>query len=268
MLHWLAVSAPVADIEMVRRSSERVVRAAEALDDDGVAADCALPGWSRAELLTHLARNADGFRRIAESAVAGEVADMYPGGPSERAADIAAGRGRSTREVLTDLRGAIAALDQAWSELPSECWTAIGRTSTTERTVAATVNVRLRELEVHHVDLDVGYEPTDWPIAFVTRDLDDALRSLPDRAAPGRPELDAKYRVHAIDHGRSWIVVLHGRRVGIDDDHGGVEVDATVSGWGCDLLAWLYGRNTGADTVTASGHDVSALRLSTWFPYS
>jgi maleylpyruvate isomerase len=262
------VSAPVADIEMVRRSGERVLQATAALDDDDVAADCALPGWSRAELLTHLARNADGFRRVADGARDGEMIDMYPGGPPERAAGIAAGRGRPAREVLDDLRGAIAALDEAWRQLPDDRWSARGRTSTAQRTVAATVNIRLRELEVHHVDLDVGYEATDWPIAFVTRDLDDALRSLPSRAAPGRPEIDAKYRVHAIDHGRSWIVVLHGRRVGVDDDHGTTEVDATVSGWGCDLLAWLYGRNTGADTVTASGHDVSALRLSTWFPYS
>jgi maleylpyruvate isomerase len=268
VVHWLPVSTPAADIEMVRRSSARVVRAAEALDDDDVAADCALPGWSRAELLTHLARNADGFRRIADGARAGEVADMYPGGAEERAADIAAGRGRPARAVLSDLRGAAAALDDAWRRLPDDRWSALGRTPTSERTVAETVGVRLRELEVHHVDLDVGYEPTDWPIAFVTRDLDDALRTLPDRAAPGRPELDAKYRVHAIDHGRSWIVVLHGRRVAVDDDHGATQVDATVSGWGCDLLAWLYGRNTGSDTVTASGHDVSALRLSTWFPYS
>jgi maleylpyruvate isomerase len=266
------VSAPVADLEMVRQSSRRILRAADALTEREVAAACALPGWSRAELLTHLARNADGFRRIARGAETGEVAVMYPGGAPERAADIAAGRGRPGSAVLRDLRHAVDALAESWQRLSDAEWEAAGRMATGEYTVRDTVSVRLQELEVHHVDLDVGYLPTDWPVAFVARALDRTLRTLPDRASADRPELDARYRIEATDHGRAWTVIMHGSRVAVardtdDDTHHG-DPDAVVSGWGCDLLAWLLGRNTGADTVTASGNDVSALRLSTWFPYS
>ena len=53
----------------------------------------ACSGLEPAELLTHLARNADG-RRMVEAAARNEVAPMYPGGPDQRAADIAAGGGR------------------------------------------------------------------------------------------------------------------------------------------------------------------------------
>jgi uncharacterized protein (TIGR03083 family) len=261
------------DIEMVRQASCRVLRAADDLGDHEVAEPCALPGWSRAELLTHLARNADGFRRLAEAARAGAVADMYPGGAPARAADITAGRDQSAIAVRADLRRATDALHEAWQQMPEDGWDAIGRMASGEITVASTVAVRCREVEVHHVDLDVGYAPTDWPVAFVTRELAEALRTLPSRGSRGRPELDARYRIEAIDHGRAWIVVLHGARVSVrevdrvGDAYADDDVDAVVSGWGCDVLAWLLGRNSGSDTVTASGHDVSALRLSTWFPY-
>jgi maleylpyruvate isomerase len=276
-MHWMPVSTPAAAIEMVSQASRRVLHAADALGDDEVAEPCALPGWSRAELLTHLARNADGFRRLAEAARAGTVTDMYPGGAPARAADIAAGRGRSANAVRTDLRRAADALQEEWEQLPDDRWEALGRLSSRELTIASTVTVRCRELEVHHVDLGVGYTPTDWPVAFVTRELDEVLRTLPSRASRSRPELDARYRIDAIDHGRAWIVVLHGSRVSVREDDrssdgdtdalGAADVDAVVSGWGCDLLAWLLGRNTGSDTVTTSGRDVTALRLSTWFPY-
>jgi len=32
---------------------------------------------------------------------------------------------------------------------------------------------RLREVEVHHVDLDLGYQPADWPAEYVAWELPD-----------------------------------------------------------------------------------------------
>ena len=266
------VSAPVADLELVRQSSRRVLRAADALTEREVAAPSALPGWSRAELLTHLARNADGFRRTRAGRRAGEVAVMYPGGAPERAADIAAGRGRPGSAVLRDLRHAVDALAESWQRLSDSEWDAAGRMATGEYRVRDTVSIRLQELEVHHVDLDVGYLPTDWPVAFVGRGAG------PQRCAPCRivrprtgrrwtPATGSKRPITArVDRHPARRAVAVARETDDDTHHG--DPDAVVSGWGCDLLAWLLGRNTGADTVTASGNDVSALRLSTWFPYS
>ena len=75
------MAGPVADIELVRHASRRLLRTADELTDDEVGEPCLLPGWSRAELLTHLARNADGTRGMVEAAARNEVAPMYPGGP-------------------------------------------------------------------------------------------------------------------------------------------------------------------------------------------
>jgi maleylpyruvate isomerase len=46
------------------------------------------------------------------------------------------------------------------------------------------VGHHLRDVEVHHVDLDVGYSPADWPAELVAGELDRRLRGLPGRADP------------------------------------------------------------------------------------
>jgi maleylpyruvate isomerase len=270
VLHSRPVNAPDHDIEMVQEATRRLVDAAAGLDDDEMSAPCALPGWSRAELLTHVARNADSMRGLAEAALAGEIGVQYPGGVEQRRAGIAAGRFQPAAVVLNDLRTATDALYNAWRQLPPSAWDAMGRMAGGERTLRETVIVRWREVEVHHLDLDIGYTPMDWPVAFVDRALDEVVHTLPARAAHDRPPIDARYRIAASDHGRAWVVIMHGDRVAVADDSGAIDgpVDAEISGWGCDLLTWLLGRDTENETVAVSGNDSSALRLSTWFPYS
>ena len=51
---------------------------------------------------------------------------MYPGGAAERAADIAAGRGRPGSAVLRDLRHAVDALAESWQRLSDSDWDAAG----------------------------------------------------------------------------------------------------------------------------------------------
>ena len=48
--------------------------------------------------------------------------------------------------------------------------------------MAEIVTHHLRDVEVHHVDLDLGYRPSDWPAKFVEGELAKRLRALPDRA--------------------------------------------------------------------------------------
>jgi maleylpyruvate isomerase len=260
------VGVPTAETEQVRLATHRLLRSTEALTDQDVGQPSVLPGWNRAEVLTHLARNADGLRRVVEHGARGEVADMYPGGREQRAADIAAGRAVSARVLLADLRHACDALMNAWQALPADRWNARGRTASGTRTMHDTLGIRLREVELHHVDLAAGYSPVDWPVRFVRETLDEAIRTLPSRGAPHRPFVQVRYRVEATDHGRTWLVAIDGHDVAVAEDDGG-DIDAAVSGWGCDLLAWLYGRTGVGGSITTAGRDGQVLRLSAWFPY-
>ncbi len=104
---WLHVSA------ITRRSWPRsrtprrgCSRRPPTMTDDEARQPSRLPGWTRGHVMTHLARNADGLRNLAEGAIAGEERAMYPSA-EQREADIEAGSGRPAAELHTDIeRGA------------------------------------------------------------------------------------------------------------------------------------------------------------------
>jgi maleylpyruvate isomerase len=125
---------------------------------------------------------------------------------------------------------------------------------------------RWRELELHHIDLDLGYESSDWPVGFVTRAFDEVLATLHQRASARRPPGDFVFRLVSTDHERAWRIELDADRIDIRED-GDSDVDGEVRGWGCDLVAWLYGRDPRGGGVTASG-DLTVLKLPQWFPFA
>jgi maleylpyruvate isomerase len=252
------------EVDAVCRATRGVLQTIEGIDDTQASEPSRLPGWSRAEVVTHLARNADAIRTMVEAASRDQVAPMYPS-VEARAAGIAAGRGASADALRSDLAGAHNRLVDAWNTLAPDAWERVGRASAM-RTMREFVWVRRREVEVHHVDLGLGYEPSDWPVAFVGSALDEILPSLPSRAAATRPILDIDYRVLTTDHDRAWRVQLRGRDVTVVEDDGG-QVDGEASGWGCDIAAWLYGRDPKGGGIVATG-DLGVLRLARWFPYS
>jgi maleylpyruvate isomerase len=92
------------------------------------------------------------------------------------------------------------------------------------------VPMRLGEVLIHHVDLDIGYRPRDWPAAFVGDYLGRAVAST---ALRDRPELAV--RMEATDTGR-----VH--------EAGEVNPAAPViAGPEYALLAWLLGRSDGSE---------------------
>jgi len=257
---------PAAELEMVRMSTRRLLRDVEDLTDEQAQAPSRLPGWNRAELLTHIARNADGVRRMVEAASRGDVGAQYPGGVEERAADIAAGRDARAADVLLDVRRSSDLMMKAWCALPGDAWQRPGRAISGERTMREMLWSRVREVEVHHIDLGLEYEPTDWPVPFVNHALEEIFETFSRRAAPSRPLVDAEYRIISTDHERVWRVALHGRDVEVQPDRD-EPADGEVRGWGCDLVAWFYGRDPRGGGIVAAG-DLSVLRLPQWFPYA
>jgi maleylpyruvate isomerase len=155
------------------------------LTDEVVKRDSALPGWTVGHVLTHLARNADAVVRQLEGAARDEVVDQYPGGKAGRAADIEAGAGRGADELVEDVRASGHAAEQAAASLPPEAWPRFARHVAGGLISAQDLLIgRIREVEVHHVDLGLGYSPCDWPTEFVAETLVVELPKLAERADP------------------------------------------------------------------------------------
>jgi maleylpyruvate isomerase len=179
---------PVDDLAGCADAHARLLDAVEQLDDDVVRRPSRLPEWSVAHVLTHLARNADSHVRRFEGAARGEVVDQYPGGPEGREAEIEAGAQRPARDVVADLRGSIEAFDAASDAMPDAAWSAVTRdVSGAQRPASDLPLRRWQEVEVHHVDLGLGYEHTDWPDALVAKRLPRILAGVPKRLPPGAP---------------------------------------------------------------------------------
>lgn len=174
----------------MQRSEHALLAALTGLTDEQARAASALPGWTRGHLLTHLARNAETFAEVIEGAGRGETLAMYGGSAGARNAGIERGAARSAAELVADVRDTSTRLLAA---LPEADWSApVRHLRGTPLTVADVPTMRRQEVEIHRVDLDLGYTPAQWPEDFVAVNLPRQLQRLPERA-PGvhAPELAA-----------------------------------------------------------------------------
>lgn len=162
-------------------SHERLMASVATLSDHDVRRPSRLPEWTRAHVITHLARNADSFAWLFEGTHVGEHRQQYPE-PGMRDRDIEAGSLRSQSELVDDLSHANRRLEAAWSTLGDDQWTEVQSTARGPEEMREILFRRLREVEIHHVDLDVGYLPSRWPALYVEGELRRQLERLPDRA--------------------------------------------------------------------------------------
>lgn len=174
---------PTDDIRGMTAAHRRLEAALAGLTDEQARQPSLLPGWTVGHVLTHIARNADSATRRLEGAARDEVVDQYPGGYEGRAADIEAGAGRGAAELVADVVESNAAVEAAVDAVPDHAWGRLGRNvAGKELPVAALPFGRWGEVDVHHVDLGLGYGPDQWPEALAERWLPELLAALPGRA--------------------------------------------------------------------------------------
>ncbi|MHB8379857.1 MAG: maleylpyruvate isomerase N-terminal domain-containing protein [Acidimicrobiales bacterium] len=172
---------PTQLIDVCVASHERLLVTATRLNDDDLRAPSRLPDWSRAHVLAHLARNADSHAWLFAGAKIGESRRQYPtAGMRER--DIETGSAMDRDTLLRDVTRSCRELEAAWKGLDDDLWDFLAEVGPGPRTMGEVLFRRLREVEVHHVDLDASYDASDWPEAYVEVELPRALRKLPERA--------------------------------------------------------------------------------------
>lgn len=168
-------------IALCLEAHRRLLARTDGLTDEQTHSRSRLPGWSIGHVLTHLARNADGHALRLEGALRGEEVRRYRGGADQRDADIEQGAGRSAKDLLADLSEAQSRLEDVWRRSDEAGWPNRELLAQDDWPTNASPVRRLREVEMHHVDLGLGYEPQDWPQAYVDWDLPVLLRTVPDR---------------------------------------------------------------------------------------
>jgi maleylpyruvate isomerase len=208
---------------VIADSAGRLVDTAQALTDDDLCEASALPGWTRAHVLTHVTYAADSRTRLLWAARAGRIGQQYPS-EQARAEAIEAGACRPAGAIRADLDRAIQECLTAIREHPSQLWDAPAILLVGGRRPVRDVLPGLRrELEYHHVDLAAGYQPADWPEDFVATELS-LVTVLMDRRADAPP------------------MTLNGHGM----LHIGTSPPVDVTGPPAAMLAWLSGRSDGS----------------------
>lgn len=219
-------------IAQIAAAAERLAATAIVLTDDQVREPSLLPGWSRGHVLTHIARNADGLRNLLIWAETGEEMPQYAS-PEDRDGQIEAGAGRPASELAADVSESSDAFLAKASELTDDAWKAEVRGFRGPVHPAwFTLQRRLSEVEIHHVDLAASYGPADWPDWFVT----DMLYRVTGQLC-GNPDAP-KAMVTDADTGRQFFLRQD------------ATADVEVTGSGAVLLAWLLGRDDGASLTS------------------
>ncbi|MFC5994342.1 maleylpyruvate isomerase family mycothiol-dependent enzyme [Pseudonocardia hispaniensis] len=224
----LAVTRP-----WMRAGEAFVAQLVDRLSEDELRAPSALPGWSRAHVVGHLARNAEALHRLARWARTGVQTPMYPS-PQQRNAAIEASAQAPAGTLRGELHSTAAALEAALDALDETTWQAEVR-SALGRPIPATEIpwMRVREVWLHGVDLDAGATVADLPPGVVDALLDDATGTMSAR------EDTLSVRLDAADRDRAWTLGQGG--------------GAVLRGTAADLLGWLLGRTDGAGVSADPG---------------
>jgi len=214
-------SVKTQQLEELQEATNRLVRTVDGFKGGDWSDPSGLPGWSRAHVVAHLALNAEGLAGALTGIVQDEPTPMYAS-QEDRDRDIEALAGRDPAELRERLLAGCTLYADAWTALPDDA-------GGNRRTAGATLGMRLREVEIHHADLEAGYSRSDWPPRF----SEILLASMTKREWP------EPFRVAPTDLEGIW---TYGEGDG-----------PTVSGTAADLGWWLTGRGSGEGLTSDRG---------------
>lgn len=226
------------DLDDLAEAGQRLVRTVDGLHGDDWRAPSSLPGWSRAHVVAHLALNGEALRDVLRGEVDHERVPMYSS-QEARDADIAELAEAEPAELRERLLASLTELVDAALAMPADAWehrferTPGGQTLPLD----AIPLMRLREIEIHHVDLDCGYSPDDWPRRFSELVVTGMVKRL---------DPEAGFRIAPLDTERSWDVD------DVDDD------PVVVTGPVAHIAWWLTGRSP-SEQVSCSRGDLPTI---------
>lgn len=235
-----------ADIELVRQRklehTSHLLGETIRLDESDWQSPSRLPGWTRAHVATHLARNADGFARVVEGLLDRDPHKMYLS-EEDRRRDIERGSERRGLELQIDLDTSashLSALLDRVGERGREAWESMVELRAGLRMPLWLLPLaRLNEVVLHRIDLDTGFtvddledETADWLVQWTTL-------VLGDRADLPR--------------------LLISTDSGIKTQVGSFGTPVEVRGRSADVVAWLTERG-GSERLHGAEHVVLPLR--------
>lgn len=222
-------------LQRVLTTTQRLLGATIAVSDEDWQRPTSLPGWTRAHVASHLARNADALRVLAGNVVHHGDREPYPLDP---AWEIERGSERGALDLQIDLDTSAGRLADAFEAVgEAGLWESpVTLPSLCRATARDLPLARLSEVTLHHVDMDLGFTTDDVS-------AEDAGWILQLRA---HRLTDLGFEPFSMrsDDGQTFDVSGGGR---------------VVTGSRQQLLGWVTCRRPDAPVVGADGLDVPVL---------
>lgn len=192
-----------------------------------------LPGWTRAQLASHLASNARALGNLLHWARTGDETPMYPNAEA-RGREIDDGATHSDDEIRATVAQTAEQLAAAVGSLSEQAWAARVRSALGRDIPASEVPwMRVREVWIHAVDLGGGAWFDELPANLVDALLSEICGAL------GTREACPDVLVAPTNRERTWLI----------GDAGSDAVRA--EGTAADLLGWTIGRPAADRTAPA-----------------
>lgn len=156
----------------------------ESLSDDELTAPSLCEGWTRADVIAHLASNGRALVKLIDWAATGEEQQLYAS-PEARAREISELAVLPREELLARLRQSIRFFAEQAQRLGGEL--ALDEVHLHGKKIPATAIVALRisEIVVHHHDLDTAWTIEEADPDSLLDALEAAVRTMRAKNAPG-----------------------------------------------------------------------------------
>ena len=163
--------------DQIDDATQRLLGTARVIAEPDLRQPSLLPGWTRAHVLAHLARNSDAMRALLVGARSGQDRPAYASSEA-RDADIERDAAQGAKDLVADVADSAMALRTIARQLPDQAWAYPVRILDSAPFPAVQLLTRrLVEVELHHCDLAAGYGPADWPGTFASLELPEPMRT-------------------------------------------------------------------------------------------
>lgn len=233
-MHFSVEHLPLADVRHLKlESTQRLLGDTIQITDEDWESASRLPGWTRAHVAAHIARNADAYRRVVEGVLTGDMVQMYPS-PEASQWDIERSSEQTPLELQIDLDTSASRLFDAFEQVTESQWGHPVRFGGSVYPLKLIVLSRLSEVVLHHIDLDCGFEVEDIDeetATWILRWCVQRLREIPT---------ETSYSISLPD----------GTVTTIGPSQANTPI---ISGTTAGLVGWLSGRAPDADVTAPQG---------------
>jgi maleylpyruvate isomerase len=139
----------------IQEATQRLLGDTIGISDDDWNRPSRLPGWSRANVSSHLSANADALAELIGEAVEGRPGGFYAD-EETRAEGVERGSGMTGLELQICLDTSAGRLERAMDAVDD--WSAPVELLGRQLSLAQLPMARLSEVLVHHLDLDCGFD--------------------------------------------------------------------------------------------------------------